>query len=68
VRDHPVVLRLVEIRTYLEKLKPIDRKLQYQVRSLHPSHRAPAFRPPPTGPARSTPPARRCCNFQTQPS
>jgi succinate dehydrogenase/fumarate reductase flavoprotein subunit len=31
VRDHPVVLRLVEIRTYLEKLRPIDRKLQYQV-------------------------------------
>ena len=54
MRDHPVVLRLVEIRTYLEKLRPIDRKLQYQVRSLHPSHRARAFRP-----RRLTPPARR---------
>ena len=32
VKDHPVVLRLVELRTYLEKLRPIDRKLQYQVR------------------------------------
>mmetsp|Transcript_29360 Transcript_29360/g.72631 ORF Transcript_29360/g.72631 Transcript_29360/m.72631 type:complete len:489 (-) Transcript_29360:215-1681(-) len=34
VRDHPVVLRLVEIRTYLEKLRPIDRKLQYQIEKL----------------------------------
>ena len=34
VRDHPVVLRLVEIRTYLEKLRPIDRKLQYQIDKL----------------------------------
>jgi U3 small nucleolar RNA-associated protein 3 len=34
VRDHPVVLRLVEIRTYLEKLRPIDRKLRYQIDKL----------------------------------
>jgi len=34
VRDHPVVLRLVEIRAYLEKLRPIDRKLKYQIDKL----------------------------------
>ena len=34
VKDHPVVLRLVEIRAYLEKLRPIDRKLKYQVDKL----------------------------------
>ena len=34
VRDHPVVLRLVEIRTYLEKLRPVDRKLRYQIDKL----------------------------------
>ena len=32
VKDHPVIERLVEIRLYLEKLRPIDKKLQYQVR------------------------------------
>ena len=34
MRDHPVVLRLVEIRAYLEKLRPIDRKLRYQIDKL----------------------------------
>ena len=34
VNDHPVVLRLVEIRTYLEKLRPIDKKLKYQIDKL----------------------------------
>jgi U3 small nucleolar RNA-associated protein 3 len=34
VRDHPVVLRLVEIRAYLEKLRPIDKKLKYQIDKL----------------------------------
>lgn len=34
VKDHPVIERLVEIRLYLEKLRPIDKKLQYQVRDL----------------------------------
>ena len=34
VKDHPVVVRLVEIRTYLEKLRPIDRKLKYQIEKL----------------------------------
>ena len=34
VKDHPVIERLVEIRLYLEKLRPIDKKLQYQVRRL----------------------------------
>ena len=34
VKDHPVIERLVEIRLYLEKLRPIDKKLQYQVRDV----------------------------------
>ena len=34
VKDHPVVLRLVEIRTYIEKLRPIDKKLKYQIDKL----------------------------------
>ncbi|CAE8649336.1 unnamed protein product, partial [Polarella glacialis] len=31
VKDHPVVLRLLWIRTLLEKLKPVDQRLQYQI-------------------------------------
>ena len=31
VREHPVIVRLVELRAYLEKIRPIDRKLQYQM-------------------------------------
>lgn len=31
VRDHPVMERLVEIRTYLEKAKPIDKRMQHQI-------------------------------------
>ena len=31
IKDHPVVMRLVEIRSYIDKLRPIDKKLQYQV-------------------------------------
>ncbi|KAK9829724.1 hypothetical protein WJX72_007528 [[Myrmecia] bisecta] len=34
VRDHPVISRLVELRAYLEKIRPIDRKLQYQMDKL----------------------------------
>eukprot|EP01138_Halocafeteria_seosinensis_P011352 gb/GECG01011595.1/.p1 GENE.gb/GECG01011595.1/~~gb/GECG01011595.1/.p1 ORF type:complete len:510 (+),score=105.23 gb/GECG01011595.1/:1-1530(+) len=34
VRDHPVVERLVEIRTMLERAKPIDSKLKYQIDRL----------------------------------
>eukprot|EP00899_Mesostigma_viride_P010847 jgi/Mesvir1/19764/Mv13063-RA.1 len=34
VRDHPVVARLVQIRAYLEKVRPIDKKLQYQIEKL----------------------------------
>lgn len=34
MRDHPVVLRLVEIRTFLEKARPIDKKLAYQIEKL----------------------------------
>ena len=33
MKDHPVVLRLVEIRTYIE-LRPIDKKLKYQIDKL----------------------------------
>eukprot|EP00803_Ostreobium_quekettii_P000750 evm.model.scf_553.2 EVM.evm.TU.scf_553.2 scf_553:24405-31154(-) len=34
VKDHPVVVRLVEIRANLEKIRPIDRRLQYQLDKL----------------------------------
>lgn len=34
VKDHPVILRLIEIRAYLEKIRPIDVRLQYQVDKL----------------------------------
>eukprot|EP00246_Nothoceros_aenigmaticus_P009123 TRINITY_DN24450_c0_g1_i1.p1 TRINITY_DN24450_c0_g1~~TRINITY_DN24450_c0_g1_i1.p1 ORF type:complete len:710 (-),score=206.06 TRINITY_DN24450_c0_g1_i1:81-2012(-) len=34
VRDHPVITRLVEMRMFLEKIRPIDKKLQYQVDKL----------------------------------
>lgn len=31
VKDHPVIARLVELRAYMEKIRPIDKRLQYQV-------------------------------------
>lgn len=34
IRDHPVIARLVEIRTLLEKLQPVDKKLQNQIDKL----------------------------------
>jgi U3 small nucleolar RNA-associated protein 3 len=34
VKDHPVVLRLVELRMYLEKIRPIDKKMAYQIDKL----------------------------------
>ncbi|XP_042333382.1 neuroguidin [Sceloporus undulatus] len=34
VADHPALLRLVETRTVLEKIRPIDQKLKYQVDKL----------------------------------
>eukprot|EP00210_Caulerpa_lentillifera_P008672 g8271.t1 len=34
IEGHPVILRLVEIRTYLEKLKPMEMRLQPQVDKL----------------------------------
>merc|ERR1719253_220058 len=34
VRDHPVALRLVWLRTLLEKLRPVDQRLQYQMNKL----------------------------------
>lgn len=34
VRDHPVIARLVEIRAYLEKIRPVDKRLHYQIEKL----------------------------------
>ncbi|XVE95163.1 hypothetical protein REPUB_Repub02eG0072700 [Reevesia pubescens] len=34
VEGHPVVRSLVEIRLFLEKIRPIDKKLQYQIQKL----------------------------------
>ncbi|WOL03889.1 neuroguidin isoform X1 [Canna indica] len=34
VQDHPVVRSLVEIRLFLEKIRPIDKKLEYQTQKL----------------------------------
>jgi hypothetical protein len=34
VRDHPVLHQLVEIRTTLERLRPLDGKLKYQIDKL----------------------------------
>ena len=31
VKEHPVIERLVHIKTLFEKLKPLDQKLQYQI-------------------------------------
>ncbi|QDZ21457.1 Sas10 domain-containing protein [Chloropicon primus] len=34
VSKHPLLSRLVEIRTYLEKIRPIEKKMNYQVQKL----------------------------------
>ena len=34
VRDHPVIARLVEIRAFLERARPIDKRLRYQMDKL----------------------------------
>ena len=34
VKSHPVISRLVEIRTYLDKIRPVEKKLQYQINKL----------------------------------
>ena len=34
VKDHPVIFKLAHIKTLLEKLKPLDAKLQYQIDKL----------------------------------
>ncbi|CAL5385744.1 unnamed protein product [Camellia sinensis] len=34
IEGHPVVRSLVEIRLFLEKVRPIDKKLQYQIQKL----------------------------------
>jgi hypothetical protein len=45
VRQHPVISRLVEIRAYMEKIRPIDKKLHYQIEKLLTTHRAVQVRP-----------------------
>ena len=32
MKGHPVLEELVKLRTLMEKMKPIDQKLQYQVK------------------------------------
>lgn len=34
VKEHPVIPRLVQIRAFLDKLRPIDKKLEYQIGKL----------------------------------
>lgn len=34
IQEHPVVRSLVEIRLFLEKIRPVDRKMQYQIQKL----------------------------------
>eukprot|EP00252_Welwitschia_mirabilis_P000675 TRINITY_DN10649_c0_g1_i1.p1 TRINITY_DN10649_c0_g1~~TRINITY_DN10649_c0_g1_i1.p1 ORF type:complete len:326 (-),score=85.64 TRINITY_DN10649_c0_g1_i1:368-1345(-) len=34
VKEHPVILQLVEIRLFLEKIRPIDKRLRYQIDKL----------------------------------
>ncbi|KAK4794551.1 hypothetical protein SAY86_012545 [Trapa natans] len=34
IEGHPVVKSLIEIRLFLEKIRPIDKKLQYQIQKL----------------------------------
>lgn len=34
LHSHPVVLRLVHIRTLMEKLRPLDQKLSYQITKM----------------------------------
>ena len=31
VKDHPVIFKLAHIKTLIEKLKPLDQRLQYQI-------------------------------------
>ena len=34
VQDHPVIHQLVKVRTYLEKLRPIEKRIGYQMDRL----------------------------------
>ena len=34
VRSHPVIPRLLTLRAYLDRIRPLDRKLQYQLDKL----------------------------------
>ena len=34
VKDHPVIKRLVELRVYIQKLAPLEKKLKYNIERL----------------------------------
>ena len=34
VQDHPVIAKLVELRLYLDKIKPLEQKMKYQIDKL----------------------------------
>lgn len=34
IKDHPLIRRLIYIKTLVTKLKPLDKKLEYQVNKL----------------------------------
>ena len=34
MRDHPVITRLVQLRMFLEKIRPIEKKMKYQMDKL----------------------------------
>ena len=34
IKDHPVIKRLIYLKTLMTKLKPIDKKLEYQISKL----------------------------------
>ncbi len=34
VKDHPVIMKLIHIKTLIERLRPLDNKLQYQIDKL----------------------------------
>lgn len=38
VADHPVVSKLVEIRALMERIRPLDKKLRFQIEKLLTSH------------------------------
>lgn len=57
VQDHPVINKLVQIRSYLDKIRPIDKRLAYQIDRLLQAARAvrDAAAPQPATPTRDDP-------------